>query len=115
MDKTRRVEKPWGFFNQFTQNEVSTVKIIAVKPHQQLSLQSHQKREELWIFLDEGLIAEVDGRRIPSTVSPQVFIPKQAKHRLTNDSDHLARILEISFGHFDEDDIVRYEDKYGRV
>ena len=115
MDKTVYVEKPWGFFRQYTHNEVSTVKIITVNPHQQLSLQSHEKRDELWVFIDEGLIAEVSEKKIRSNRNNQVFIAKGERHRLANDSDQAARILEISFGVFDENDIVRYEDRYGRV
>jgi len=115
MDKTVYVEKPWGCFHQYTHNEISTVKIITVNPHQQLSLQSHKKRDELWIFIDEGLIAEVAEKKIRSKRNQQISIIRGEKHRLTNDSDQAARIMEISFGYFDENDIVRYEDRYGRV
>ncbi len=115
MANTLHVEKPWGFFDQFTFNEISTVKIITVKPNQQLSLQSHQQRDEMWVTLDKGLIGDIADNKIGLTCYQQIFISKRTKHRLINNSDHDARVLEISFGHFDESDIIRYEDKYGRV
>ena len=55
------VNKPWGRFDQFTHNEISTVKILTVNPNKRLSLQSHDKREEMWIALDDGVITEIDG------------------------------------------------------
>lgn len=115
LEETIYVEKPWGFFHQFTHNEQSTVKVLTVNPDQQLSLQSHKKREEMWVFIDEGLIVEVDDKRVLSKPYHQIFIPKGSKHRATNNSMHTARILEISFSDFDENDVTRYEDKYGRV
>lgn len=115
MRKPLYVEKPWGFFLQFTHNETSTVKIITIKPHHQLSLQSHKKRDELWVFLDEGLIVEVGDKKVVTITHHNIFIPKGAKHRLTNNLDHAGSVLEISFGDFDENDLIRYEDKYGRL
>jgi len=115
LNRTLRVKKPWGFFDQFTLNEPSTVKILTVNPHQRLSLQSHRQRQELWVFLDKDLIAEIDGRKTKFSPNEQAFISKGTEHRLINDSDHVARVLEISFGPFDENDIVRHEDDYGRV
>ena len=108
------VEKPWGFFHQYTHNEISTVKIITVKPHEQLSLQSHQHRDELWIAIDGNMIAIVGEKHIPLAPLQQTFIPKKVKHRLINESNELIKILEISFGSFNETDIIRYDDKYGR-
>lgn len=108
------VEKPWGRFIQYVLNELVTVKILEVKAGEQLSLQSHNHRSELWVPLDEGACIEVDGQILrPEPLEP-VFIPQGAKHRLIGE-DKDYRVLEISFGYFDEDDIVRYEDKYGRV
>ena len=107
------MEKPWGQFSQYTLNEPVTVKIIEVKKGQQLSLQSHQNRAELWIPLDAGAEVQINEQIIHPEPMEQLFIPCGAKHRLTA-RDKGFRILEISFGEFDEDDITRYDDSYGR-
>ncbi|MDO8510799.1 MAG: HAD-IIB family hydrolase [Nanoarchaeota archaeon] len=107
-------EKPWGNFEQFTANETSTVKILEVRPQQRLSLQSHQHREELWIALDDGVVAEINSIKHYLKKGDKIVIPKEAKHRLSSESG-TVRVLEIAFGSFDEKDIVRYEDDFGRI
>lgn len=111
--KVFSVKKPWGEFTQYTHNQPVTVKIIAVKKGGVLSLQMHRKRDELWIPLDSGLIAQVGGKKTKCVVGQKIFVPRQTKHRMS--ATKTARFLEISFGEFDENDIVRFEDKYGRV
>ncbi len=105
-------ERPWGKFTQYTHNVSTTVKIIEVNPNQKLSLQFHHHRDELWIPLDEGLTAEVNGQAISMVVGVPVWVPRETKHRVY--SDRNARFLEIAFGYFDENDIVRIDDQYGR-
>jgi len=108
-----QTEKPWGRFIQYTLNTPTTVKILEVNPGEVLSLQSHNYRDELWIPLTEGAIVEIDDEvHFPKELEP-VFIPKHSKHRLSA-GQRKIRVLEISFGYFDEEDIVRYDDKYGR-
>ena len=106
--------RPWGKFTQYVHNQEVTVKIIEVEPHQQLSLQRHQHRDEYWVALDDGLMATIDGERIGLTFSKEVYIPRGTTHTIENLNYERARFLEIAFGHFDEDDIERLEDKYGR-
>jgi mannose-1-phosphate guanylyltransferase/mannose-6-phosphate isomerase len=108
------VEKPWGRFFQFTLNEPSTVKILEVEEGGATSLQSHRHRDERWIVLDEGAEVHLDGQVLTPAVGDELTIPSGAKHRLASRRGKV-RILEISIGHFDEDDIVRYEDVYGRA
>ncbi|MFG3439831.1 phosphomannose isomerase type II C-terminal cupin domain [Nonomuraea sp. NPDC047897] len=108
-----RDERPWGGFERFTLNESSTVKIIDVLPGQRLSLQRHEHRDELWVALDPGCVFEIAGERIEPEVGDRVLIRRGQTHRLSS-SGPAARILEIAFGHFDEDDIERLEDAYGR-
>ena len=109
-----RDERPWGNFERFTLNEPSTVKIIEVAAGQRLSLQRHEHRDELWVALDPGLVFEIDGERIEPSVGDRTLIRAGQTHRLGS-SGPAARILEIAFGHFDEDDIERLEDSYGRA
>jgi mannose-6-phosphate isomerase len=112
---TLEVEKPWGRFEQLTHNAPSTVKIITVEPGGALSLQYHHLRDELWIVLDAGARIELGTEVIEPQAGEKVFIPRTTAHRLSASGDGPVRILEISFGEFDENDIVRLEDVYGRV
>ena len=114
LNNITNTERPWGSFQQFTANQVSTVKILEVKPQQRLSLQSHQHREELWIALDHGVIAEVNEIKQELKTGEKIFVPKGAKHRLSSQSG-TVRVLEIAFGKFDEEDINRYQDDFGRI
>ncbi len=112
---TIKVEKPWGKFEQYTHNLPSTVKIITVRPGGKLSLQYHHKRDELWVVLDPGAQVELDGQTIRPKAEETFFIPRGTTHRLSVPGDSPVRVLEISLGEFDEEDILRLEDIYGRV
>lgn len=111
-------QRPWGKFRQYTHNQPTTVKIITVKFGEQLSVQRHRYRDELWIAFDPGLVALIGDETIfmnPQTQEP-VYIPRKTIHSIKNVSlIESARFLEIAFGHFDEADIERFKDKYGRV
>ena len=112
--KTYEEERPWGSFRQFTHNTNSTVKIIAVKPNETLSLQSHEKRAEFWHVISGSGIVEIAGEKYNAEVGAEYNIPLKTKHRLAS-GEFGIRVLEIATGEFKEDDIVRYEDNYGRV
>lgn len=105
--------KPWGKFLQFTKNEASTVKILTVNPGEAFSLQSHKEREEFW-FVISGT-GKIEIAEQVSDIKPNIyfFIPKGVKHRITA-GDESVVVLEISVGNFDEEDIVRFDDRYGR-
>ncbi len=107
-------ERPWGHFRRFTENTPSTVKIITVKPNEELSLQSHAKRAEFWRVISGSGVCQIDSNTFDIAIGDEKFIPTEAKHRLIGGSNGIE-ILEIAIGEFDEGDIVRYEDKYGRV
>jgi len=107
-------ERPWGSFRKFTDNVLSTVKILTLNPNEELSLQSHHKREEFWrVISGDGVFEVGDKKNIVETGSEQ-YIPVKTKHKISAGIEGIE-ILEISLGEFDEGDIVRYEDKYGRV
>jgi mannose-6-phosphate isomerase len=105
--------RPWGNFVRYAQNENCTVKIITVNSGQMLSKQSHKKRDELWIVLDEGLRVDLDGKVFDPKVNEIVVIMRNTKHRLSS-TGKKGRVLEISFGFQDENDIERFDDMYGR-
>jgi mannose-6-phosphate isomerase-like protein (cupin superfamily) len=106
-------ERPWGNFVQFCHNETCTVKIITINPGQALSLQYHNKRDEFWkVISGKGQIV-VGEKSSDAKIGDEFFIQKGEKHRMmTIDSE--MKVMEISFGQFDEDDIVRLEDIYQR-
>ena len=107
-------ERPWGAFEQFTLNEQTTVKIITVAPGQRLSLQTHEHRAEFWQVLDVPLDITVDDQTWSAQPGEQIWVPQGAKHRMGNSGQVPGRVLEIGYGTFDEDDIVRLEDDYQR-
>ena len=110
-------QRPWGFYKTTVLNDYFQSKVISVKPRQQLSLQSHNHREEHWIVAHGKGIVQIEKSEIEIESGSSLFIPKGAKHRLTNtDSSENLIITEVQIGDFlGEDDIVRYEDNYGRV
>ena len=105
--------RPWGKFFNYIQNKPCTVKILSVKENSILSLQSHEKRDENWVVL-EGSCECLIGNEWNSAIEGDIIvIPRLIKHRIKT-SNSSVKIMEISTGEFDENDIVRYEDEYGR-
>lgn len=107
------VQKPWGKFEQFCLNTRATVKIIHVNPHHQLSLQRHQKRNEKWIVLEGPAGIQKNKKKKWLRAGETIEIPKKTIHRLFAGKKPV-KILEISYGTFEEKDIERLEDDYGR-
>lgn len=106
-------KRPWGSFTRFTNNELSTVKILNVNQGEELSLQYHNKREEFWKVLT-GTPKIVIGEEVFDAKEGDEFsVLVGVKHRISAPNDNVS-ILEISKGEFDENDIVRLEDKYHR-
>lgn len=107
-------DRPWGWFRRYADNEQCTVKIIEVRPGESLSLQRHRHRDELWVALDAGLVVTVDDEVTVAERGQEFFVPRGAVHRVAGGTDGPARFMEVAFGEFDEDDIERLEDRYGR-
>jgi mannose-6-phosphate isomerase-like protein (cupin superfamily) len=106
--------RPWGRFEKFHENKSCTVKLIYVNANSRLSLQYHKKRSEFWKVIKGTAVVEIDKKTIVLKEGETITIPRQAKHRvLALESDCI--ILEIAYGRFDENDIVRLEDDYQRV
>ncbi len=107
-------ERPWGDFERFTLNEPSTVKIITLNPGEELSVQQHSHRDEEWRIL-RGLGTVVVGTtKTPVAPGDTFVVLRGQKHQVTSGPEGL-QFLEISFGAFNEDDITRFSDKYGRA
>ncbi|HEV7121345.1 MAG TPA: phosphomannose isomerase type II C-terminal cupin domain [Candidatus Paceibacterota bacterium] len=107
-------DRPWGSFDRFTSNEVSTVKFLHVAAGQRFSLQKHAKRSEFWKTIEGSGVASIDGADHPMNRGDEVEIPVGSTHRLTGGPDGIT-VLEIALGEFDENDIERLEDDYGRA
>ncbi|OGI95735.1 mannose-6-phosphate isomerase [Candidatus Nomurabacteria bacterium RIFCSPLOWO2_01_FULL_42_17] len=107
-------ERPWGNFRQFTHNSLSTVKIIFVKKGEAFSLQYHNHRTEFWKVLSGTPEITLGESIINAKFGDEFVILPKTNHRVYAASTD-AEILEISSGDFDENDIVRIEDKYGRA
>lgn len=112
--KIYQEERPWGFFRRFTDDIPSTVKILVVKPNEELSLQSHKKRKEFWRVIKGSGIFRIEDEEHSVKVGDEQSILVGTKHQIKARTSGIE-VLEISLGEFDEDDIVRYEDKYGRI
>lgn len=112
--KTLTVKKPWGQFDQFTHNEISTVKILSVNMGGSLSLQDHGHRTEFWRIISGHPLVTVGETKKNANPGDEFTIEKLQSHQLEAMTDNV-QVLEIAFGDFDEEDIVRLEDKYGRA
>lgn len=108
----KEVKRPWGTFKQFVLNKKCTVKIIEIKPRQELSLQKHKKRKENWYFLNPGIV-QIGEKRKKVKEGELIEIGKNVPHRIFAE-DKSVKVLEISLGNFKENDEIRLEDKYNR-
>lgn len=109
--------RPWGFYKTTVYNKYFQSKVISVMPGEKLSLQSHARREEYWIVVHGVGVAQIGESKIDIKCGSSLFIPKGCKHRLSNISKTDSLIItEVQLGEYlGEDDIIRYEDMYGRA
>lgn len=112
--KPETTEKPWGFFRRFTINQPSTVKVLHIKDGEEFSLQDHAHRAEFWRVIKGEPSIVIDGKEMRGKEGDEFTIPAKTEHRIAAKGGDVD-ILEISVGQFDEEDIVRKEDKYGRA
>jgi mannose-1-phosphate guanylyltransferase/mannose-6-phosphate isomerase len=111
----RKVARPWGWYDSVDEGERFKVKRIQVKPGASLSLQMHRHRAEHWIVV-RGVAEITNGDQvIILTENQSTYIPQGQMHRLANPGSALLEIVEVQSGSYlHEDDIVRFEDTYGR-
>ena len=110
-----RTEKPWGYFEILFETEFSKVKILSVDPGQMLSMQMHEHRSETW-YVTQGIATVTKGdTKLELYPGQNVVIDQKERHRVQNFGNEVLEIIEIQTGtYFGEDDIVRFEDMYGR-
>ena len=110
------VYRPWGSYETIELAERYQVKRIRVKPGASLSLQMHHHRAEHWVVVTGTAIVQRDEEEMILSENESVYIPLGAKHRLTNPGKLPLEMIEVQVGSYlGEDDIVRFEDIYGRT
>ena len=111
----RKVTRPWGWYDSVDEGERFKVKRIQVKPGASLSLQMHHHRAEHWIVV-KGVAEITNGDQVITlTENQSTYIPQGQTHRLANPGTEPLEIIEVQSGSYlGEDDIVRFEDSYGR-
>jgi mannose-1-phosphate guanylyltransferase / mannose-6-phosphate isomerase len=111
----RKVHRPWGWYDSIDECQRFKVKRIQVKPGENLSLQSHEHRAEHWVVVKGTATVYCGDKIITLTENQSTYIPQGAKHRLANLTSAVLEIIEVQSGSYlGEDDIIRYEDSYGR-
>ncbi|KEI71948.1 mannose-1-phosphate guanylyltransferase/mannose-6-phosphate isomerase [Endozoicomonas elysicola] len=111
----RKVYRPWGAYDSVDMGDRFQVKRIIVKPGAKLSLQKHFHRAEHWVVVKGTALVEIDGKEILLTENQSTYIPIGSVHRLENPGKLDLELIEVQSGSYlGEDDIVRFEDNYGR-
>ena len=112
----RKVHRPWGNYDSIGSGERYQVKCIEVKPGASLSLQMHYHRAEHWIVVSGTALVQKGDKEVLLSENQSIYIPLGEKHRLTNPGKVDLQIIEVQSGSYlGEDDIVRFEDVFGRA
>jgi mannose-1-phosphate guanylyltransferase/mannose-6-phosphate isomerase len=109
------VYRPWGSYTILENSERHKIKNIIVMPHKKLSLQLHHHRSEHWVVVEGMACVQVDGEQYFLRQGESTFIKAGMKHRLSNPGKVPLEIIEVQLGEYvGEDDIIRFDDDYGR-
>jgi mannose-1-phosphate guanylyltransferase/mannose-6-phosphate isomerase len=112
----KRVYRPWGMYESLIEGDRFQVKRIVVKPGEKLSLQKHYHRAEHWVVVAGSAMVTRDSEEIFLRENESVYLPLGAVHRLYNPGRIPLALIEVQVGSYlGEDDIVRFEDTYGRA
>ncbi len=114
-DYNRKVYRPWGWYDSIDSGNNFQVKRLHVNPKAKLSLQMHQQRAEFWVVVS-GVATVTNGEKTTTLTKGQsTYIPIKTKHSIANLTDKALEIIEVQSGtYLGEDDIIRFEDVYGR-
>ena len=109
-------ERPWGNYTILHTDQNCQIKKLVVNPGKRISLQSHKFRAEHWFIVSGQGIAELDGVEFRVASGDSVDVTIGSKHRISTDLDSVLVFIEVQTGtSFSEEDIVRYEDDFGRT
>ena len=112
----RKIYRPWGNYTTIVEGKRWLVKLIEVKPNASLSLQMHHHRAEHWVVVSGTALIEKNGKKQLLSENESTFIPLGCKHRLSNPGKMKLELIEVQSGtYLDEEDIIRFEDSYGRI
>lgn len=115
-DENTTMYRPWGSYTVLGEGDNYKMKKIVVLPGGSLSLQMHYHRSEHWVVVSGTAEVTIGDEVKPVRAGESVFIPKTVKHRLANPGKVMLEIIEVQNGDYlEEDDIVRFDDAYGRV
>ena len=117
-----RVDKPWGYYEDFYRGDEVVFKRIVVDPDENISYQVHKERDEFW-YIAEGSAALIIKNEVADVINAEersygmngFYIKRMWPHGIKNVGTKPLVIYEMQFGKPDEDDIVRLKDKYGRA
>lgn len=111
------IQRPWGTYEDLLTEREYKVKKIIVEPKKRLSLQSHSHRDESWtIVTGTGLVTLTDQLLLVDKSSGPIYVAKNQKHRIENIGDTDLIVIEVQRGDLlSEDDIIRYDDDFGRA
>lgn len=109
------VSRPWGSYESLAMRNGYQIKHIIVKPQAALSLQMHHHRAEHWTVIKGTALVQCDDTELHLSENETTFIPQGSKHRLINNTEENIELIEVQVGEYlGEDDIVRFDDIYGR-
>ena len=111
----RQVHRPWGSYISIDKGPNFQVKRLIVKPGKKLSLQLHHRRAEHWVVVKGTATVTIGTETFELEKNQSTYIPVETKHRLENKGEEILEIIEVQSGDYlGEDDIVRFEDDFGR-
>ena len=111
-----KIYRPWGYYISIATEKFWKVKEIYLKPNSSISLQMHNYRSEHWVVVKGNAKVQIGENITLLKKNESVFVPAKTKHKLSNITKKGLAIIEIQSGSYlGEDDIVRYEDLYGRI
>ncbi|ALA25572.1 mannose-6-phosphate isomerase [Piscirickettsia salmonis] len=111
-----REDRPWGFYESLRMADNYQIKRIVVKAGAELSLQLHHQRAEHWVVVAGVADVTRDDEIIRLERDGYIYLPVECKHRIKNVGDSDVEFIEVQVGDYlGEDDIVRFEDRYGRA
>ena len=115
VDYPLQVQRPWGSYIELERSQFFRIKRLTVKPGEQLSLQKHLHRSEHWIIVSGMADVQLDGKKYQFKRGESTYVSEGTKHRLGNSGKIPLEVIEVQIGEYlEEDDIIRFNDRYMR-
>jgi mannose-1-phosphate guanylyltransferase / mannose-6-phosphate isomerase len=115
VDYPLQVYRPWGSYVELERSRFFRIKRLTVKPGEQLSLQKHLHRSEHWIVVSGMADVQLGSKKVQFRRGESTYVPEGMKHRLENSGKIPLEVIEVQIGEYlEEDDIIRFDDRYNR-